>query len=172
MKNLVWHFEQVALNGVLRMRFNMTKRGSLRSVRAMLATIQTALGQSCAVHPNIHVKKARTNTCGVSWRFSTSEKCLAPDKKRPTVGHGCWAVAEYASRRRTADGAGFRTSDWNTGTLPLWQASRQLCGVGAIGRVQWRSATTGTHQQTRQRAAALSVSRSGAGHGVRIDQVL
>ena len=74
-------------------------------------------------------------------------------------------AADDASRRRTADSAGFRTSDWNTGTLPPWQASRQLCGVGAIGRVQWRSATTGTHQQTRQRTAALSVSRSGAGHG-------
>jgi transposase len=45
------------------------------------------------------------------------------------------------------------------------QADRQLCRAGSRGKVQRRSAETRTHQQARQRAAAVSPGGSGAGHG-------
>ena len=59
---------------------------------------------------------------------------------------------------------GVRVGDWNAGTLSLREANRQLCGSGSLRRVQWRSASPGTHQQTGQRAAALPAGGSGAGH--------
>ena len=75
------------------------------------------------------------------------------------------ASTDDASRSWTADGASLRIGDRNAGTLPLRQTDRQLCGTGAGGEVQRRSAPAGTHQQARQRAAALSAGGSGAGHG-------
>ena len=47
----------------------------------------------------------------------------------------------------------------------LRETDCQLCWSGSGGKVQRRSATTGTHQQTRQRTASLSASGSSAGHG-------
>src|SRR5208283_433739 len=75
------------------------------------------------------------------------------------------AAADDASRSRSADGTGLRVGDRNTGALPLRQAVGQLHRAGSDGRVQRRSAPAGTHQQTRQRAAAVSAGGSSAGHG-------
>ena len=50
------------------------------------------------------------------------------------------------SRSRSADGIGFRVGNWNSRTLSLRQANRQLCGAGAIRRVERGSAPTRTHQ--------------------------
>jgi len=69
------------------------------------------------------------------------------------------------SRSRSADGIGFRVGNWNSRTLSLRQANRQLCGAGSVGRVQRRSAPPGTHQQARQQlTASLFIGRSGASH--------
>jgi transposase len=65
----------------------------------------------------------------------------------------------------SADGAGLRVSHRNPGTFWLWQANRQLCGLGSVRRVQRRPATTGTYQQARQLSAALPAGGSGSGHG-------
>ena len=66
------------------------------------------------------------------------------------------AATDDPSRSGSADGLSLRVGDWNSRTLSLRQANRQLCGSGSFGRVQRRSATAGTHQQARQRAAAVS----------------
>ena len=75
------------------------------------------------------------------------------------------ATADDASRRRSADGTGLRVGDRDAGALPLRQAAGQLHRAGSDGGVQRRSSSTGTHQQARQRAAAVSAGGSGAGHG-------
>ena len=75
------------------------------------------------------------------------------------------AAADDASRRRSVDGLSFRVGDWNSRTLSLRQANRQLCGAGSVGRIQRRSPPTRTHQQTRQLTVALSAGGSGPGHG-------
>ena len=36
----------------------------------------------------------------------------------------------------SADGLSVRVGDWNTRTLSLRQADRQLCGTGPVGRIQ------------------------------------
>jgi hypothetical protein len=59
----------------------------------------------------------------------------------------------------------YEVGDWNSRTLSLRETDRQLCRSGSDGRVQRRSAPIGSHQQTRQCTAALSVGGSGAGHG-------
>ena len=61
----------------------------------------------------------------------------------------------------------FELGDRNSGAFPLRQASGQLCGTGAVGGVQRRSAATGTHQQAGQRAAPVSAGGSSAGHGTK-----
>jgi len=65
----------------------------------------------------------------------------------------------------SADRAGVRVSHWHARTFPVRETNRQLCGTGAVGRVQWRSATTGPHQQTGQHSVAFLARGSGAGHG-------
>src|SRR4051812_18905685 len=75
------------------------------------------------------------------------------------------ATADDASRSRPADGTGLRTGDRDSPTLPLRQAVGQLRRAGAGRKIQRRSAAAGTHQQARQRAAALSAGGSGTGHG-------
>src|SRR5450755_1168835 len=56
-------------------------------------------------------------------------------------------------------------------TIPLRETNRQLCGPSSVGRVQWRSATAGTHQQARQRAVAVPAGGSGPGHGAQSSAV-
>src|SRR4051794_6001976 len=75
------------------------------------------------------------------------------------------ATADDTSRSGAADGTGLRVGDRNSRALPLRQATRQLCRTGTGGEVQRRSAPVGTHQQARQRTAALPAGRSGPAHG-------
>jgi len=71
----------------------------------------------------------------------------------------------FADPSRSADGTGLRVSDRNSPALPLRQAAGQLYRAGS-GRLQQRSTATGTHQQARQCAVAVSVGRSSAGHHI------
>ncbi len=65
----------------------------------------------------------------------------------------------------------YRVGDRNASTFSLRQTDRQLRGAGSDGRVQRRSASTGTHQQAGQRAAPVSAGGSGAGHGAQPSRV-
>ena len=98
------------------------------------------------------------------------------DQLTPKIQELTRALEEQVEKRPVArllmthpgvgpDGAGLRVGDRNAGALSLRQATGQLHRAGADGGIQRRSATAGTHQQARQRAAALSAGRSGAGHG-------
>jgi hypothetical protein len=114
-----------------------------------------------------------TSRMSATARISTSVGCAADAEDRGTdarLGRGSTeacrhATADDASRSRSADSAGVRVGDRNSRALPLRQAAGQLYRAGAGGEVQRRSAPIRTHQQTRQRAAALSAGGSGAGHG-------
>jgi hypothetical protein len=53
-----------------------------------------------------------------------------------------------ASRSRLSDSAGFRTDHWNSGTVSVWQADRELSGAGAVRGVEPGSATAGTYYET------------------------
>ena len=75
------------------------------------------------------------------------------------------ALADDAPWSRAADGVGVRVGNRNGGAFSLWQTDRQLRRSGSDRRVQWRSSSTGTHQQARQRAAPVSAGGSGTGHG-------
>jgi Transposase len=95
-----------------------------------------------------------------------------PDDRGADANHragsrevSCGATFADASRSRFADGAGFRADHRESGTVSVWQADRELSGTGAVGGVEWRSATAGTHQQARQHAAAFPAGGSGASDG-------
>src|SRR3954447_25779668 len=122
--------------------------------RQELESIALALGQPTAPGPprlarSTHAEDPGTNACAGRGSGEASSNATADD----------------TSRGGAADGTGLRTGDRNSRALPLRQATRQLCRTGAGGEVQWRSAAVGTHQQARQRTAALSAGGSSAGHG-------
>ena len=75
------------------------------------------------------------------------------------------AALADASRGRFTDCIGLRADHRKCGTVPVWQADRQLSGSGAVGGVERRSETAGTYQQARQRTAAFPAGGSGAGDG-------
>src|SRR5579864_2032347 len=75
------------------------------------------------------------------------------------------AAVEDASRCGFADGTGFRADHRKSGTVSVWQTDRELSGTGTVGGFPRGSATAGTYQQARQRAAAFPVGGSGAGDG-------
>ena len=53
----------------------------------------------------------------------------------------------------------------DSATICLWQADRELCGVGANGRIQRRSSTAGAYQQTGEFSPAVLAGGSGASDG-------
>jgi len=69
------------------------------------------------------------------------------------------------SRSRTADGTGFCADHRESGSVPMWQANRELSGIGAAGGLERESTTAGPYHQTRQHSVALLVSGSGPGDG-------
>jgi len=58
------------------------------------------------------------------------------------------AAAHDASGCGVGDGTGLRVDRGDTATICLWQADRELCEIGANGRIQRRSSTAGAYQQT------------------------
>src|SRR5580692_235034 len=74
-------------------------------------------------------------------------------------------TAADPSRSRTADGTGFCADHRTSGSVPVWQADRELSGTGAAGGLERESTTTGPYHQTRQLSVALLVSGSGPGDG-------
>ena len=66
---------------------------------------------------------------------------------------------------RFADGTGLRVDNRDPATICLWQAGRELCGIGANGRIQRRSSTAGAYQHIGEFPAAVLARGSGAGHG-------
>ena len=77
------------------------------------------------------------------------------------------AAAHDTSWCGVADGAGLRVDHRDPATICLWQADRELCGIGADGRIQRGSSTAGSHQQTGEFFAAILAGGSGASHGAR-----
>ena len=69
------------------------------------------------------------------------------------------------SRSGSADGTGLRADHRESGSVSVWQADRELSGTGAVGGLEWESATAGTYHQTRELSVALLAGGSGAGHG-------
>ena len=64
------------------------------------------------------------------------------------------AVADASWGGRT-DGVGLRVDHRPSGSVSVWQADRELSETGAVGGVQRRAATAGTHHETGQLSVAL-----------------
>ena len=82
------------------------------------------------------------------------------DRLNPTIAELSAAIEEEvekmsrgaaladASRSGFSDRAGFRVDHRRGGAVPVRQADRELSGTGAVGGIERRSATAGTHHQT------------------------
>ncbi len=75
------------------------------------------------------------------------------------------AAIANASRGGATDGVGLRVDHRESGSVSVWQADRELSGTGAVGGIEWESATAGPYHETRQLTAALLISGSGASDG-------
>src|ERR1700722_13759342 len=105
-------------------------------------------------------------------RTAGAARPIEPEHPRVKCGCGTGsdqaagsAAAHDASGCGVADGTGLRVDRGDTATICLWQADRELCGIGAHGRIQRRSSTARSHQQTGEFSAAVLAGGSGAGHG-------
>jgi hypothetical protein len=74
-------------------------------------------------------------------------------------------AAKDAPWGRFSNGVGFRADHREGGSVPVWQADRQLSGTGAVGEVERESATARTYHETRQHSVALPAGGSGASDG-------
>src|ERR1700704_1938975 len=75
------------------------------------------------------------------------------------------AAIANASRGGATDGVGLRVDHRESGSVSVWQADRELSGTGAVGGIEWESATAGPYHETRQHTAAFPASGSGASDG-------
>jgi hypothetical protein len=66
---------------------------------------------------------------------------------------------------RFSNGVGLCADHRKSGSVPVWQADRELSGTGAIGGVERGSATAGTYHEERQLSVAFPAGRSGASDG-------
>src|SRR4029077_20263916 len=108
---------------------------------------------------------AATRSAGVAGPVESNDRGADANHRAGSGEVSCSATNADASRSRLADRAGFRADHRASGTVSVWQADRELSGTGAVGGVERRSATVGTHQQARQHAAALPAGGSGASDG-------
>ena len=53
-------------------------------------------------------------------------------------------------RGLSADRNGFRVDHRESGSVSVWEADRELSGTGAVGGLEWKSATAGTYHETRE----------------------
>src|SRR5450432_955082 len=75
------------------------------------------------------------------------------------------AAVAHASRGGRTDSIGLRADHRESGSVPVWQADRELSGAGAVGGVERKSATVGTYHETGQLPVALPAGGSGASDG-------
>src|SRR6202041_2413287 len=116
----------------------------------------------------------RVGSVGQPSATRTAGRIRPTDPGHPTVKCRCGtgseqaagsAAAHDASGGGVADGTGLRVDRGDTATICLWQADRELGGIGAHGRIQRRSSTARSHQQTGEFSVAVLAGGSGAGHG-------
>ncbi len=69
------------------------------------------------------------------------------------------------SRSRSADGTGVRADHRKSGSVPVWEADRELSGTGAVGGLERESATAGTYHETRELSITFPAGGSGASDG-------
>src|SRR6266542_21402 len=100
-------------------------------------------------------KPAPARSTGVA-RSTDSDDCRADPSHRAGSGEvsGSAAIAD-ASRGRPTDCLGLRAYYRESGSVSVWQADRQLSGVGAAREIERESAPAGTYHETRQLAAAF-----------------
>src|SRR5216683_275651 len=74
-------------------------------------------------------------------------------------------MVDDPSRSGCADRTGFRVDHGESGSVSVWQADRELSGVGAVGGLERESATTGAYHQTGEFDVALLVGGSCPSYG-------
>src|SRR5258708_28240586 len=70
-----------------------------------------------------------------------------------------------ASGSGCADRTGFRVDHRESRTISVWEADRELSGTGAVGGLEWETATTGAYHQTGEFDVALLVGGSCPSYG-------
>ena len=143
--------------------------------------------QAVALNEGVRQKKrlwgpGRTNSVGVVLIGSVGQPAATrtPGVVRPTepeyprVECSCGAGSDQATGSAAAhdaswcgfaDGTGLRVDRGDPATICLWQADRELCGIGANGRIQRRSSTARPYQQTGEFSTAVLAGGSGASDG-------
>src|SRR5438045_4707790 len=110
-------------------------------------------------------KPASARSAGVAGSTESDDRGVEPgDRARSREVRG-GATTDDASGCGCADRTGFRSDYRRYGTLSVREASGELSGIGAAGKVQRESATAGPHHQTRRFAVALPAGGSGPRHG-------
>src|SRR6185369_14435360 len=110
-------------------------------------------------------KPASARSAGVAGSTESDDRGVEPgDRARSREVRG-GATTDDASGCGCADRTGFRSDYRRYGTLSVREASGELSGIGAAGKVQRESATAGPHHQTRKFAVALPAGGSGPSHG-------
>jgi Transposase len=108
---------------------------------------------------------ATAGSAGVAGPPEPDDCGTEPSHRRGSREVSRGAAFADASRGRFSDRAGFRVDRRRGGAVPVRQADCELSGTGAVGGVQRRSATAGTHHQTGQFAVALPAGGGSASHG-------
>jgi len=126
-----------------------------------------------ARHGDIEVSTRLTlNYCGRaapnSAKQNVARSTIAPPISQSCKGRPRIPLPQFRSRDSpgigSPDGAGLCADPGESGSVSVWQADRQLSGVGAVGGAQWESATAGPYHETRQLSVAFLVSGSRTGH--------
>src|SRR5438477_9008547 len=95
-------------------------------------------------------KPASARSAGVAGSTESDDCGVEPgDRARSREVRG-GATTDDASGCGCADRTGFRSDYRRYGTLSVREASGELSGIGAAGKVQRESATAGPHHQTRK----------------------
>ena len=165
LRQLLWHrhrmvqtrtrlmnqLQAVALNEGLRRKKGLWREAGREATRVVSVS---PVGESATARLAGVAGSAEPDDCGTerSHRRGSRE-----------VSRGA-ALAD-ASRGGFSDRAGFRVDRRRGGAVPVRQADCELSGTGAVGGVERRSTTAGTHHQTGQRAVAFPVGGGGASHG-------
>jgi transposase len=99
------------------------------------------------------------------------------DRLNPTIAKLTQAIEQEVEKRseaqrlQTHPGVGpltalaVRADYRESGSVPVWQADRELSGTGAVGEVERESAPAGTYHETRELSTAFPAGGSGASDG-------
>src|SRR5207244_2899466 len=107
---------------------------------------------------------ATAGSAGVAGSTEPNDRGTESGDRARSAQLSCGPALDDPSRSGCADRTSFCIDHRPSRTISVWQADRELSGTGAVGRLEWESATTGTYHETRELSVAFLVSGSSPGH--------